>query len=341
MNAKERVFIGVVVVCLGVISPSLGDDLFFRGAHIKSLPLPTTEPTVVEEFEVTQDAFLYSATDLRFRVWQKEDNIDIIAWDIDVGEFSTGEAYRTQQPEPAHSQAVPSGQDPDNGKHAIFVTAKFFGLSHQDPDDYLRCTPGVYKGTVVRIIIRLWLTSYNTIRIADATWSTCFPPGASAPANIPDHGWSIGYPVPIATLPGQFAHPMSFSNDSNDPIYLSDASYMAMPEAYHDFNNVSFKAATPAGEMQLAGGKATKGVNVLAVDIATKGELLGSFIYHTYKIGKFAGDPNAIVVKARHLVVPPPTDGPTLSQWGLIVMGLLIAGVGAAAIVRRRRLSAT
>jgi hypothetical protein len=351
MNTKGTIIVGMIMLCLGAVSTGRGADPWGYGAHIWYYEngVPTTEPTVVEEFEVVQDAFPMGAIALDFKVWQKEDNIDIIGWDILVTGFVVGSASRGQQPEPAHSTAAPSGENPDNGRHAIDVTATFYPVTPHDPsggnpggipnpfDD-----PHILYGQVVRVTIRLWLTSYNTIRIANAHWRSYMPIGLVAPANIPDHGWSIGFPIALAAQPGQYAHKMSFFNDGNDPIFFSDMRYMALPDKYADFNDLSFKAAAPVPDMELAGGKAAKGMDVPAADISTKGDFVGNFIYHTYKVGKFPGDPNAVVVKARHLVVPPPPHippVPTLSQWGLIAMALLVAAAGAVTIVRRRRLS--
>jgi hypothetical protein len=342
MNTKKTTIISMIALCLGTVSTCSGVQFWFYENGV-----PTTEPTVVEEFEVVQNAFPYGAYDLHFKVWQKEDNIDIIGWDIHITRFTDGTAKREKQPEPAHSTSTPSGEDPDNGRHAVDVSARFFPVLPDpnnpfDPNAPLYpYEPYVPYGGAVKVTIKLWLTSWNTIRIADAVWTNQF--GFSKPADIPDHGWSIGFPVALPVQPGQFAHKMSFFNDGDDPIFLSDIQYMPSLENYADFNDLFIEASLQVPEMEslvLQGGMSTDSNDIPTMDILTEGDFIDNFIYHTFKIGRFAGDPNAMVITARHLVVREPQPNPTLSEWGLIIMAVLLVSAGAIVIWRRQRIVA-
>ena len=349
MNTRKTTIIGMIVLCLGAASTCSGAHYWFYENGV-----PTTEPTVEEEFEVVQDAFSNGATSLHFKVWQKEDNIDIIGWDIYITRFTTGTATRGDQPEPAHSTSTPSGEDPDNGRHAVDVIAKFFPEILPDPDPFNPDPPFppgpqvVHYGHTVKVTIKLWLRSWNTIRISDAYWvnNQLIVGESKRPANIPDHGWSIGFPFALPAQPGQFAHRMSFFNDGADPIFLSEMKYMPSFEKYADSNDLSFASFDEAvliRDMELEGGMSSDDMNLPILDIVTEGDFIGNFIYHTFKIGRFPGDPNATVITAKHLVVPEREEKviPTLSEWGLIVMTLLLLTVGAIVIVRwKRRIAA-
>jgi hypothetical protein len=155
----------------------------------------------------------------------------------------------------------------------------------------------------------------------------------------------------IQALPGQFAHRMSFFNDGSDPIFLTNMSFMPSVEELVDFNDLPFPDPIQIPDVNLVPGMSTDDLDIVPLldappevspmDIVTEGDFLGNYIYHTYTIERFPGDPNAIVFTARHLVVPEVEPQPALSQWGLIIMALLIVTAGAIMIIRRRQLPAT
>jgi len=103
---------------------------------------------VQNQFKIHQDKFPV-ANDLHFKVWQKEDNINVNGWDIDISGFNKSSSQRGDQPEPQHS-------DGDNGKHAVDVKAW--------AGDVPYCTN-------VKVDVDFWLTSWNTIRLSDVHWT--------------------------------------------------------------------------------------------------------------------------------------------------------------------------
>jgi len=72
--------IGVLAVCLGITSPCSGDTSTSGGTQV-GVP-------VYQEFTIHQGAFDTGANDLHFKVWQKEDNIDIEGWEIRISHFT-------------------------------------------------------------------------------------------------------------------------------------------------------------------------------------------------------------------------------------------------------------
>jgi hypothetical protein len=323
MKIRIMMIIGVIFLCLGPVSLCGAQTTTFGG-----------EPNgvmVVQELTLHQHGFEKDgATDLHFKVWQKEDNIEIRGWEITISHFTDSASKRGDQPDSAPQSphatlvnipGVPPTTNPDNGQHAVDVEAKF-----RDP------VGQVPYCTFIKIKVTLWLTSYNTIRMADCLWTSN---GATQPATE-DFGWEIGFPSKVASSPGKYQHTLKITNDGSTPFALANVQAVASAIDYNDSTDVSFAGALQSPDRTL------KGAEPLTVtNIQTDGEFLGKFIYHTFAIGQFPGDPNALVVRAKHVVVPSPVKIPTLSQWGLIVMVLLIAGAGAVMIVRWRRLSTT
>lgn len=137
---------------------------------------------VRELFYVHQDKYEPPdvANDLHFKLWQKEDNIDVNGWKVDISDFTTSGSQRGDQPEPAHSELMnlgsyPSTTDPDNGQHAVDVTASG--------------TPIPYCNEVT-VDATFWLTHYNTLRIHDASWTYAL----TSRKAFPDLGWTVDDP---------------------------------------------------------------------------------------------------------------------------------------------------
>jgi len=75
------------------------------------------------QLELPQNAF-DTANDLHFKVWQKEDDINVNGWRVEVSGFAESSSDRGEQPEPAHSRTDRS-PNPDNGQHAVDVDATY------------------------------------------------------------------------------------------------------------------------------------------------------------------------------------------------------------------------
>jgi hypothetical protein len=282
---------------------------------------------VVEEITLHQGAFREGATDLHFKVWQKEDNIDINGWAITISHFTDSASKRGDQPDSApdspHSTlmnlgGVPPTSDPDNGLHAIDVEAKF----------RVTVAQRVPYCTFITIRVTLWLTSYNTIRIADCRWTK----GSDSLPATGDFGWEIGFPLAVTSQPGKFQHLLAITNDSRTGGSFAITNVRALASAidYNDPVKAPIEGGLRAPDLVVKNGESTR------LDIQTDGRFLGSFIYHTFAIGQFPGDPNALVVMAQHVVVPPPIPTPTTSQWGLLLLVFMIGAAGVIVIVRRK-----
>jgi hypothetical protein len=136
---------------------------------------------VRETWKVHQNKYDDFATDLHFKIWQEEDNIDINGWEVEVGHFTSLSSQRGNQPEPQHSKlknlpGLPKTNDPDNGQHAVDATAEGANIP---------------KCTWVKVEAKFWLTHWNTKRI-EASWTKEAQPEQKA---VPNHGWEIDWPV--------------------------------------------------------------------------------------------------------------------------------------------------
>lgn len=106
-----------------------------------------------------QNKFKPFATDLHFKVWQKEDNIEVRGWQIKITGFTNSNSQRGKQPPKWHNRVdnmpgLPTTDKPDNGKHAIDVTADGANVPY--------CKR-------IEIEIIWWLTSRNTKHIYNVT----------------------------------------------------------------------------------------------------------------------------------------------------------------------------
>ena len=103
------------------------------------------------------------STGLRLKAWQKEDNIDILTWDVTVTGATVASMTTTRgdQPEPSHSRRETtdgSGGDADNGRHAVDIEIHF-------------TPPGVPRCNEISVDIVFCLTDWDTIRLSDVEWT--------------------------------------------------------------------------------------------------------------------------------------------------------------------------
>lgn len=144
-------------------------------------------------------------TDFHFTLWQKEDNIDMIDWEVDVeltnggsfGAAGTLECMETDQPEPAHSRLQnlgrPRTNNPDNGRHAIRCWIEDATLP---------------PNARVKVKAKFMLTKWNTMRFHNTNWTGSDP----VPAG-PNDAFEITDPIDNGN--GTFRHVLTVFNDDN------------------------------------------------------------------------------------------------------------------------------
>jgi hypothetical protein len=299
MNTKKMVIITTVVLCFCLVGIVIANTSTWGGQM--------NGVKVKQSFRVHQNKYSDYATDIHFKVWQKEDNIYVNGWDIDISGFTNSTSQRGNQPEPAHSTLNNLGPHPttdkDNGQHAVDVTADGVHIPY--------CT-------YVKIDVDFWLTRWNTIRINGLNWTK----DAAIQQAVPNFGWTVDYPTPHPTLPGVYRHKVTITNDDpNSSINLTNIKILPSVSDVniHD-TNVPF--STDSNTIQVSNKNLAPGQSCV-VDVNTVGPYIGNHIYTTFGVN----DTNVIVVTG-HLVTNPSRDGPTLSQWGLIIMAGLMLTVG-------------
>lgn len=203
------------------------------------------------------------ATDLHFKLWQKEDNINVNGWDAEISHFTDSSSQRGNQPEPAHSTlknmgGLPTTNDPDNGQHAVDVTASGANIP---------------KSTWVTVKAKFWLTAWNTKRI-EASWTKEAEPEKKA---VPKHGWGVDWPKPDPENPGQYLHLFKITNDdATDYLNVSGLAFDATMNWHEDLTQIVFPSPYP--DFSLAPGQSW------STNIATSGPLTGGHIYFKYSI---------------------------------------------------------
>jgi hypothetical protein len=224
---------------------------------------------VKKTFNIHQDKYNDYATDLHFKVWQQEDNIDINGWHIVITYFTDSDSQRGDQPEPAHSTLKNIGghestDDKDNGQHAVDVVADGAIIPY--------CTR-------VKVDVTFWLTGYNTIRLADVNWSK----GSILKKATVDTGWEVGYPVPDAVNPGQYNHQLIITNDDLEgACVIKGLTYKATMDYYEDLTTIDYSTSPQVDDFYLDPGQSK------VIDIATAGPLYGGHIYFKYDVMDYA-----------------------------------------------------
>lgn len=159
-----------------------------------ALPAPASASVVCHgSWEVHQDEWDPSATDLHFTIWQKERWIEIDSADVTVTIVGDCPGY------------VP------------FATSSFTFHDNGEGDGKDHAVDCVFDNGVVpfcctvRIDATLYLTSGNTVRIKDIVWTLADDP---IDDDLPDNGWMAckpGYTLPLK---------WKFFNDSPDTLTL-------------------------------------------------------------------------------------------------------------------------
>jgi len=233
-----------------------------------------TGTKVHEIFWIHQNEFENGgATDLHFKIWQKEDNIGINGWKIEVevgGEpaFDNVNGVRGNQPEPEHSNVfnvngIKATNIADDGLHAIDVD----------------CNAGnIQYCTWVKIKVTMWLTSWNTKRITNVEWTNT----AVRTIALPAHGWTIGFPEYIGD--GNYSHAFTISNDSDDDLTLSNIGLLASMTTYEDPEDCIdlIPIIIPLDTVLTTD-------EVLSIDVVTQGSFIDGHIYGKFNVGSGGG----------------------------------------------------
>jgi len=265
---------------------------------------------VHEVFKVHQNKYNDFATDLHFKLWQKEDNIDINGWDINISNFTNSSSQRGNQP-PDHSKGTsvenhpshPEVKDPDSGQHAIDVTADGAKINY--------CT-------WVTIDASFWLVetttrkgAFNTKRLDGVNWTKTADPVPQKKA-VADFGWVIEYPVPDASNPGQYLHEFVLTND--DPslsIWITGLQLLGSNVDYSDLDMVTY-SQPPITDFLLNPGES---FNYNVTTIGT-----GGYIYAQFNIrDDIGGTPSPDIVAIDQLQHPVPEPSAMLQ----ICIGLI------------------
>jgi len=212
------------------------------------------------------------ATDLHFKLWQKEDNIH-----VNGAEVKTSAAFTDltltggkEQPEPYHSSIdnVPEC-DPENTEddltHAVDVVASGGNIPYCE---------------YVWVDATFWLTSWNAKVMSDFVWTQ---EGQEPKEGKPDEGWVIGFPIQDPMNETQYLHSFTIANyDTTSYLNVTGLAFNATMDLYENLTQVDFTSAYP--DFTLAPGESWS-VNITTIDsliwghIYLKYGLTGSGVY--------------------------------------------------------------
>jgi hypothetical protein len=240
---------------------------------------------VRETKRIHQNKYDDFATDLHIKLWQKEDNINVNGWDVEISGFTSSSSQRGDQPEPEHSKldnlgGLPRTNDPDNGQHAVDVAAG--GTS-------------IPKCTWVTIKAKFWLTAWNAKHI---NWSWTRE-GQPEKKGGPNHGWEFDWPKPDPQSMSQYLHLFTITNDdTTDYLNVTGLAFNATMNWYDDLTQIAFPSPYP--DFALAPGQSW------STNITTSSPMYGGHIYF-----KYAEQGSGIYSEewADHPVTEPPTTG--------------------------------
>lgn len=239
---------------------------------------------VRQTFTIHQDQYGQVFNDLHFKVWQKEDNIDINGWRVIVSHFTESSSARGSQP--------PEEQDPDNGLHAVDVDIEGADINY--------CTH-------ITIDITLWLTNYNTMRICDFYWTI---DGVNA-HQLPDQGWTVSWPnaTPNANATASrsslntskgddvYSHKLTIANDdAKKELKITGLKYFVSMDKIDDLKKIDFSGFKPVSDFVLPPKKSN------AIEILTDKPYYGGHIYFEYNVidTSAPGEPVFRSVRADH-----------------------------------------
>ncbi len=263
---------------------------------------------VRERYTQKQTKYPEGATDLHFKLWQKEDNINVKGWKVCISDFLNATSQRGNQPEPAHSTlqnmgGIPPTTDKDNGQHAVDINA-------------IAPTSGtIAHNAVVNIEACFWLTDHNTKRIAEVNWTK----DAGSQKAFPNFGWSIGFPQ--ITASGAILHPIIIYND--DP---SDQIMIYSLQLYPSYGFYDSLSVVPFGpSVSIANPYLSPGDSLVIDYTTTDASYIGGHIYG--KLIVSAGTADTVIDIFDH-PVKIPGRVPSLTGWGLLVLLVLIMATG-------------
>ena len=152
---------------------------------------------VQHTFRIHQNRFP-QANDLHFKLWQKENNININGWQVGISDFNQASSQRaTRKPTDPASDTL----------HAVDVEASGATIDSCD---------------TVRVDVAFWLTAWNTLRLKDIKWTT----DIDSVKPCPDFGWTVGYPEDMGG--GMFNHRITIYNDDADSVLnVRDIKFLA------------------------------------------------------------------------------------------------------------------
>lgn len=218
------------------------ETVVFSGiAHAVTLTSGGTQEgrQVQEKFMIHQNKYADFATDLHYKLWQKEDNIEVNGWKTDITHFSDQTSQRGNQP-PGHSKGSkvenhpshPKVDDEDNGQHAIDVTAKGAQVPY--------CSRVTIDATFWLVEAKSRKPAFNTKHLYGVNWTKENDPVPEKKA-IPDNGWEIWDPIVDPLNSGQYLHKFVLTNDDpNLPFWVTDLQFLASYTAYVDLDVVPF-----------------------------------------------------------------------------------------------------
>jgi len=198
----------ISIVSLILLSLFLGQSSVYADTTTSGGDL--TGVQIREIWTIHQGVYPEGATDLEFKLRQKEDNIYVNGWNLTISGFTTSSSNR-------------------DGLHAVDVTAGGANIPF--------CTWVTVEGD-------FWLTNKNT-KFMEAYWTRQGDPQPKKKA-MPKHGWEFNDPRPDPKNPGQYLHLFCITNDdTTDYLNVTGLAFNATMDWYDDLTTISLPSPYP------------------------------------------------------------------------------------------------
>ena len=274
-----------------------------------------TGPEVRCEYDIKQEKY-DNADGLNFTSYNK--HFDINGWNITITDFTNS------------SSVLDGTRD---------VDVQAWGTT-------------IPKNATVWVEVTQWLKAEgdvcpNCLGLKDIRWRKA----EEEEKAIPDHHWSLGYPVADPLRPGYYRHGFTMTNDDVQyNLTVSALQFLSTTTRYKYLSEISF--TDPVYDFSLSTGESW------TTDIITKGELIEGYIYFKYGIFNLTGEEIVCNAWGGHPVTPPPppvfavdvsvdsitdVDGTIVQVWGKPTSDMRLEGnpIGVSINVTATRLDTT
>jgi hypothetical protein len=180
----------------------------------------------------------------------------------------------------------------------------------------------------------LWLDYGNELAIRNITW---YKDGQEGERMVPDHAWRVDAPIALEKAPPKYPHRFTIINDDSLlSMEMGDFRFAwSVEQVELDTSGFPLPPDTILPSVTLLPNDS------MTIDLLTEIDgvptpLYGGHIYGEYKIASTGIQGDTAVFIFDHMI-PEPRGFPSMTEWGLLALILLLGTCGVYAVYRRCR----